>query len=81
MLDGKFCDRHTDLAVQVGQHETRLRNGEARMTRIENSVEKIEACVDAMQATLWKWAGAIAVLVVLATLFGPVIAAKVMGQP
>lgn len=81
MPNGKVCEHHTNMAVQLGKHETRLGEGESRMRRIERSVEKIESCVDAMQATLWKWAGAIAVLVILATLFGPFIAAKVMGQP
>ena len=83
MVNGDICPHHTDLAVKVGQHETRLTEGEGRMNRIERSVEKIENCVDAMQATLWKWAGAIAVLVsilvTLATIFGPYIAAKVLG--
>lgn len=74
MPPAKVCEHHTEMAVQVGQHEMRLE-------KIERSVEKIETCVDAMQTTLWKWAGAIAVIVVLATIFGPRIAAKVLGQP
>jgi hypothetical protein len=81
MPNGSVCEHHTDMAVKVGQHDTRLNEGDDRMTKIERSVEKIEGCVDSMKSILWKWAGAIMVIVALASIFGPSIAVQVMGHP
>lgn len=80
MPNGDTCSHHTALAVQVGRLDTRLDEGDERMTRIEKSTERIEGCVERIQAMQWKMVGAIAVLVFLLSIFGGRIALAIFGE-
>lgn len=70
MPNGETCPVHTALAVQVGQHETRLDEGDRRMSRIEDSVERIALHVGEIQKTLWRLGGALATVLLLLRIFG-----------
>ena len=65
--NGTTCSHHTTLAVIVGQHDTQL-------TTLSDSVKVIETSVSEIQRTMWRWGGAIAVLVFLMSIFGSRIA-------
>lgn len=80
MANGEVCPFHTALAVSVGQHEVRLAEGDERMTKIERSAERIEGSVHGIQATLWRWGGALAVLLFLLSIFGPRISRAVFPE-
>jgi hypothetical protein len=70
MPNGTTCQHHTTLAVKVGQQDTRLNS-------LATSVSAIEISVAAIQKTMWRWGGAVAVLVFLMSIFGSRIAGAI----
>jgi hypothetical protein len=74
MPNGDTCAHHTDLACDIAKLVQATADGQVRMTSIADSVEKIQISVGAIQATLLRWAGALALLVFLLSIFGDRIA-------
>jgi len=74
MPNGATCDHHTALAVKVGQLETRLDEGDARMCKIEEAAKSMDQTMRGIQRTLWQWGALFSGLVFLLSIFGAKIA-------